>query len=112
MSIELWIALLAGALGTYLIRLLPLLWMQRRLRHSRERAGTESMPAWLGVLGPMMIAAVLGVSLVPRTLDSSGWYATGLGLLATLLVWRRTRSLGLPVVAGVASFAAVILLLR
>ena len=58
MSVELWIALLAGALGTYLIRLLPLLWMQRRLRHSRERAGTESMPAWLGVLGPMMIAAV------------------------------------------------------
>ncbi|WFF40115.1 AzlD domain-containing protein [Salinicola endophyticus] len=109
MSVELWIALLAGALGTYLIRLLPLLWMQRRLRHSRERAGTESMPAWLGVLGPMMIAAVLGVSLVPRVPDATGWIATLVGLAATLLTWRRTRSLGLPVIVGVATFGVMTL---
>ncbi|WP_110667927.1 AzlD domain-containing protein [Salinicola halophilus] len=112
MSVELWIALLAGALGTYLIRLLPLLWMQRRLRQTREREGSESMPAWLAVLGPMMIAAVLGVSLVPRVPDTAGWVATLVGLIATLLTWRRTRSLGLPVIAGVATFGAVIVAVR
>ncbi|MEC7296688.1 MAG: AzlD domain-containing protein, partial [Pseudomonadota bacterium] len=35
------------------------------------------------------------------------WLATAIGLSVTLLVWRRLRSLGWPVAAGVAMFGAV-----
>lgn len=107
MSNDLWLALLATALGTLLIRLLPLLWMQRRLRRLDDADGIEAMPRWLSLLGPMMVAAVLGVSLVPDRLDAIGWLATGIGVLATLVVWYRRRSLGWPVVAGVTAFGLV-----
>ncbi|WP_251978695.1 AzlD domain-containing protein [Salinicola avicenniae] len=111
MSLSLWLGLLAAALGTYLIRLLPLWWMQRRLKRRDPQSRVDAMPEWLAVLGPMMIAAVLGVSLVPKTADASGWLATLFGLVATWLVWRRTRSLGLPVAAGVAIFGVAIVMI-
>ncbi|GHB24045.1 AzlD domain-containing protein [Salinicola rhizosphaerae] len=112
MSLELWIGTLVAALGTYLIRLLPLLWMQRRMKSSDRGEGPEAMPQWLVILGPMMIAAVLGVSLVPRTPDAAGWGATVIGLGVTLAVWWRTRSLGWPVVAGVLAFGGVVIAAR
>ncbi|MCK2184288.1 AzlD domain-containing protein [Halomonas getboli] len=110
MSSAMWIAVLASAIGTLLIRLLPLLWMRRRLKRLDGEDGVEAMPQWLALLGPMMIAAVLGVSLVPHRLDAVGWLASAIGVLATLAVWYRLRSLGWPVVAGVAAFGAVILI--
>ncbi|MGQ7243473.1 AzlD domain-containing protein [Salinicola sp. V024] len=112
MSVELWIGMVIAALGTYLMRLLPLLWMQKRLKRSDPNGAVDALPKWLVILGPMMIAAVLGVSLVPRTPDIAGWLATIIGLGVTLVVWRRTRSLGWPVVAGVATFGAVVILAR
>lgn len=105
-----WLAVTLTALGTFLIRLLPLLWMQRRLaRHQGENA-VEALPPWLSILGPMMIAAMLGVSLIPASPSALTWLATLAGVIVTLLVWRRLRSLGWPVLAGVASYTAVILL--
>jgi branched-subunit amino acid transport protein len=68
------------------------------------------MPKWLGVLGPVMIAAMLGVSLVPETASLNSWLATFVGVSFTLLVWSRTKSLGWPVLMGVAAFGAVRLL--
>lgn len=112
MSFELWIGVIVAALGTYLIRLLPLLWMQRRLRRSGSGSHLAAMPQWLIVLGPMMIAAMLGVSLVPKAPGTTGWVATVLGLAATLLGWRCTRSLGLPVMVGAATFGAVVIAIR
>ncbi|WP_110655561.1 AzlD domain-containing protein [Salinicola halimionae] len=112
MSLELWIGMLVAALGTYLIRLLPLLWMQKRLTRREANGPVDALPKWLVVLGPMMIAAVLGVSLVPRTPDAAGWLATLIGLGVTLVVWRRTRSLGWPVVAGVITFGIVVIVAR
>lgn len=109
MSSALWLAVLATAVGTLLMRLLPLLWMQRRLQKSASEDGVEAMPQWLGILGPLMIAAVLGVSLVPTTTDASSWLATALGVLVTLLVWWRLRSLGWPVAAGVAANGVVVI---
>jgi len=110
MDESIWIAVLATTAGTLAMRVLPLLWMQRHLarRHEGNNAGT--MPAWLSVLGPSMIAAMLGVSLVPATFTVASWLATTFGVLLTLVVWYRTQSLGWPVVAGVLTYGAVTLL--
>jgi branched-subunit amino acid transport protein len=109
MSSALWLAVLASAAGTLLMRLLPLLWMRRRLARL-DGDNLEAMPQWLGILGPLMIAAVLGVALVPTTTEAISWLATAIGVLVTLAVWYRLRSLGWPVAAGVAAYGAVILL--
>ncbi|MDR9438559.1 MAG: AzlD domain-containing protein [Halomonas sp.] len=111
MSSALWFAVLASAAGTLLMRLLPLLWMQRRLKRRAPDDGLEAMPQWLGILGPMMIAAVLGTSLVPHSPDALSWLATVIGVLVTLGVWWRLRSLGWPVAAGVAAYGAVLIAL-
>ncbi len=107
MSTEIWLTLLACAAGTFLLRMLPLLWMQRHLRRRDPVRPGEAMPLWLTVLAPTMIAAMLGVSLIPVSETASGWLATVLASVVTVLVWRRTRSLGWPVCAGVGVFGLV-----
>jgi len=109
MSNALWIAVLAAALGTLLMRLMPLLWMQRRLKRLGDDA-PEAMPQWLSLLGPLMVAAVFGVSLVPVTAGPLAWLATIIGMIATLAVWWRTRTLGWPVAAGIATYGVVVTL--
>ena len=104
MSSAMWIAVIICALGTLLMRVVPFLWMQRRLGSA---TGMNATPQWLVILGPMMIAAVLGVSIVPVNPNAISWLATAIGLSVTLMVWRRLRSLGWPVAAGVAVFGAV-----
>ncbi|MCH4811016.1 AzlD domain-containing protein [Vreelandella neptunia] len=104
MSTSLWLAIFASALGTLLMRVVPFLWMQRRLN---SETGLNNMPQWLGILGPLMIAAVLGVSIMPVNPSAISWLATAIGLFVTLLVWWRVRSLGWPVAAGVAVYGVV-----
>ncbi|MDQ7728706.1 AzlD domain-containing protein [Halomonas sp. SpR8] len=104
MSSALWLAVAVSALGTLLMRVVPFLWMQRRLNST---TGLNNMPQWLGILGPLMIAAVLGVSIVPVNPSAVSWTATAIGLSVTLLVWSRVRSLGWPVAAGVGVFGLV-----
>lgn len=112
MNGDMWLAVIAAALGTLAMRALPLVWMQRRLRRSAGEAGLNAMPHWLGVLGPLMIAALFGVSLVPQRPDLAGWLATLIGVAVTLAVWRRTRTLGWPVMAGVIAFGLVVIVAR
>ncbi len=107
MSQEMWLTLVSIAVGTYLIRLLPYLWMRKKLAKHANDETTPDMPDWLTVSGPAMIAAMLGSSLVPVHLTIPSWTATVAGLLATLLVWTRTRSMGLPTLTGVVVFGAV-----
>ena len=104
---DLWWALAACALGTFLLRALPMLWMKRHLPRRQAASAEAPMPIWLTVLAPTMIAAMLGVSLIPAQPDLSAWLATACGSLMTLLVWRRTHSLGWPVCAGVLMFGLV-----
>ncbi|MEX1056929.1 MAG: AzlD domain-containing protein [Natronospirillum sp.] len=104
MSSALWLAVVISALGTLVMRVVPFLWMQRRLNST---TGINNMPQWLGILGPLMIAAVLGVSIMPVNPSAIAWIATAIGLSVTLLVWWRLRSLGWPVAAGVAMFGVV-----
>ncbi|WP_078085817.1 AzlD domain-containing protein [Microbulbifer mangrovi] len=110
MDSELWIALLATAIGTFLMRALPLLWMQRHLVRKQAGNSLDAMPSWLTVLGPLMIAAMFGVSLVPSKVSTQAWLATAIGTLVTYLVWKRTNSLGWPVFVGVVVYGGVILL--
>ncbi|MCC5882518.1 MAG: AzlD domain-containing protein [Halomonas sp.] len=109
MSNALWVAVLASAVGTLLIRVLPLFWMQRRLERQASDDGLEAMPQWLSLLGPLMIAAVFGVSLMPVTPDAVSWLATLIGVSATLAVWWLKRTLGWPVAAGVAAYGLVMM---
>lgn len=109
MDSALWLAVLATASGTLLMRVLPLLWMRRHLIRKRSENAVKAMPVWLSVLGPTMIAAMFGVSLVPAAVSVTSWTATALGVLVTLFVWYRTRSLGWPVFAGVMVYGVVTL---
>ncbi len=96
----LWLAIIAIALGTYLMRALPLVWMTRKLDKNKSNT-TEEMPIWLTVLGPAMIAAMFGTSLIPSSQSITTWLATALGALVTAVIWYWKRSLGLPVLIGV-----------
>ena len=104
MDRRLWIALIAVAAGTFLMRSLPLVYMQRHLLKRSNEDAAENMPVWLGILGPSMIAAMFGTSLIPATSSVGSWSATALGLIATFLTWKRTKSLGWPIIAGVAAY--------
>jgi branched-subunit amino acid transport protein len=106
MDKALWTALIATAAGTFAMRSLPLIYMQRHLQKS-DKDTAENMPAWLGVLGPSMIAAMFGTSLIPSTSSVAAWSATAFGLIATFLTWKRTKSLGWPIIAGVAAYGIV-----
>jgi len=106
-----WLALVSIAIGTYLIRLLPYMWMKRSLAKRQTEDGVGSMPTWLTILGPTMIAAMFGTSLVPAHSDVMSWFATGVGILVTFGVWTRTRSMGLPILCGVVAFGVIRLLL-
>ncbi|MCQ3829720.1 AzlD domain-containing protein [Microbulbifer elongatus] len=110
MDNTLWLALLITAVGTLMLRALPLLWMRRHLIRKQSANSLEAMPSWLTVLGPLMIAAMFGMSLMPATPNPVTWWATAIGILATYLVWRRTCSLGWPVFAGVAVYGAIVVL--
>jgi len=111
MDNQVWLALAICAVGTFFMRLLPMLWMKRHLIRQQAAAREASPPLWLTVLAPTMIAAMFGVSLIPANPGFHTWLATVVGLLATALVWRRTRSLGWPVCAGVLLFGVVEVLL-
>lgn len=106
MNTELWLVLLSIAVGTYLIRALPYLWMRQKLSKQKNEDTLANMPTWLTVLGPTMIAAMFGTSLVPTQLDLMSWGVTALGVLTTFLIWTRTRSMGWPILGGVLIFGA------
>ncbi len=93
------------AAGTLAARMLPLWWTRRQL----QRSSQLQLPLWLTISGPLMIAAMLGVSLVPAQVTAGTIAATLLAALVTILSWRRSRSLGLPVVAGVLCYGLVII---
>ncbi|AWY00245.1 branched-chain amino acid ABC transporter [Marinomonas primoryensis] len=107
MDMSMWLALVSIAIGTYLLRLLPYLWMKRSLAKRQTEDGVGSMPTWLTILGPTMIAAMFGTSLVPTQSDMVSWLATGVGILVTFGVWARTRSMGLPILCGVVAFGII-----
>tara|TARA_Y100001938_G_scaffold63904_1_gene88894 strand:+ start:115 stop:456 length:342 start_codon:yes stop_codon:yes gene_type:complete len=104
MHIDIWIAIVVAAIGTYALRVVPLLWTQRHFNKHKANNTEARLPAWLSVLGPLMIAAMLGASLIPKAPSAASWIATAIGTVVTVVVWRKFKSLGLPVFCGVLSF--------
>jgi branched-subunit amino acid transport protein len=102
-----WIVIAVTAVGTFAMRSLPLLWMQRHLEKRDSNGGIDDIPLWLSISGPCMIAAMTGTSLIPATADITGWLATLIGSIMTLLCWYKTRSLGWPIVVGVTVFGLI-----
>ncbi len=112
MSTEIWLTLVSIAVGTYLIRVVPYVWMQRKQARSHNEGMMAETPDWLTVMGPAMIAAMFGTSLVPAHPTPLAWIASAVGIIATLLVWRKTRSMGLPTFVGVLVFGLVEVVFR
>lgn len=110
MQTELWLGIIIASIGTYGLRVIPLMWTQRHLKKHQCTNNETTLPLWISVLGPLMIAAMLGVSLVPKVTTIESWIGTGVGVLVTITVWRKTRSLGLPVLLGVLAFGIVFLI--
>lgn len=106
MDTNTWMVIVLCAVGTFLIRALPLVWTRRHLARQKNDA-PNTLPTWLGLLGPLMIAAMFGVSLLPVRHDWIGAVATLAGCLATLISWYRSRALGQPVFIGVVVFGLV-----
>lgn len=104
MRVDIWIAIVVAAIGTYALRVVPLLWTQRHFNKHKANNTEARLPTWLSVLGPLMIAAMLGASLIPKAPSAASWIATAIGTVVTVLVWRKFKSLGLPVFCGVLSF--------
>ena len=104
MHVDIWIAIVVAAIGTYALRVVPLLWTQRHFNKHKANNTEARLPTWLSVLGPLMIAAMLGASLIPKAPSAASWIATAIGTVVTVLVWRKFKSLGLPVFCGVRSF--------
>lgn len=104
MDISLWWAIVVIAVGTFAMRLVPLLWMRKHLKKHSDKDAMEVTPQWLTLLAPLMIAAMLGVTLVPKNSDFNSWAAVVTGSLVTLFTWKYSRSLGLPVFVGVLAF--------
>ena len=104
MHVDIWIAIVVAAIGTYALRVVPLLWTQRHFNKHKANNTEARLPTWLSGLGPLMIAAMLGASLIPKAPSAASWIATAIGTVVTVLVWRKFKSLGLPVFCGVLSF--------
>ncbi len=112
MDNSVWIAMIIVAIGTLLMRLLPLHWMQRSLAKKQADHSLDHLPLWLSVLGPTMIAAMFGTSLVPASPSLATWLATAAGGVTTLIAWYWKRTLGLPVFAGVLAFGLVYVVMQ
>lgn len=108
-------AVLLVGVGTYLMRLLPLVAVRRAQRRADAPVGSPAARwgGWLELVGPAVIAALLATSVVPEPSDPAFWSKLGPGVAAlglTGLVANRWRNLGLTVVAGVAAYGLFSLL--
>ena len=111
METDIWVAIVVAAIGTYGLRVAPLIWTQRHFNKHKANNTQAHLPIWLSVLGPLMIAAMLGASLIPKVPSEASWVATVVGTLVTTLVWRKFKTLGLPVFCGVLVFGLTLVLL-
>lgn len=112
MTFEIGFAIFACALGTFAMRCIPLIWMHKHLDKQQQTEQKVTTPVWLGLIGSLMIAGMLGASLVPTRVDWVGGLSTLVGVVVTIASWYRFRSLGLPVFLGVLAFGIIALVFK
>ncbi len=96
------------AVGTYAMRAVPMLWGRRLDTEGRVFRGLQT-------LGPMLIAALLAVSVVGDRAGRNGWLGwlpEALGLSVAWLLYRWRGGFVLPILGAVLAYAAGLLLLR
>ncbi|GAB3478177.1 AzlD domain-containing protein [Marinomonas epiphytica] len=111
MTTEIWLSVVIISIGTLAVRLVPFVWMRNKLQKASDQNSVADTPVWLTIMGPTMIAAMFGTSVVPGTPSLLTWLSSIIGLLITWLVWRRTQSLGWPICWGVSAYGVAELLL-
>lgn len=95
---------LAG-IGTYLMRLLPMLYGQRLA------AGRGAIALVLGALGVAAITALIVVSLLGLVAQQAGWIRLSLSALLVLLVLRLARNVGVATLVGALGYGLLSLVL-
>lgn len=110
MNESVWLTLFVIAVGTFLIRTVPLQIMFRRLKKSDSINTSKQIPVVLSIMGPAMIAAMLGSSLIPSKPSFVSLTATLAGIIVTLATYYKFRTLSVPVLLGVVGYSVVILI--
>lgn len=94
-------------IGTFLLRYLPIRWLERR-RGAGRQVRTAGLQRFLGATGPAAIVALLVVSVLPLATPSPGRaLAVLLALAALVLVRRQGGSLGLAVITSAGLYGAL-----
>ncbi len=65
MQTDIWVAIIVAAIGTYALRVAPLLWTQRHFTKHKANNTEARLPTLPSVLGPLMSAALLGAPPIP-----------------------------------------------
>lgn len=103
-----WLALFVIAIGTFLMRAGPLQLIFHRFKQSTSSNSRNQIPFVFSIMGPAVIAALLGTSLMPSTPSFQSWAATFVGILVTLIVYYKIRTLSLPIFFGVLANSLVL----
>ena len=113
MSHEALLAVIFLGIATYLSRLLPYLWMRKRLNSSQGTVNQEErIPQSIRVLGPIMIAAMFGMSLLPQEPKTPSLLAAPVACFFIFYIWKKKKSLIFPILGGVASYGLTLFILR
>lgn len=99
---QLWAAILAIAVLTYLSRALPL-----AIRSLQSLGQDDGLGRFLQVLGSALLAALAAVTLVPGIVDAVVSAQTSIYLVSvvvTALAALKWREAGLAMIAGIATF--------
>jgi len=105
-QLDMWVAIIAMAVITYLTRALPFL-LSSRSRWLRRLSEGSSLVA----LGPALLVGIATAVIVPDVMALSGvsqYLPYAGGLLATALSARRLGNAGLAVIVGVVVYGAVL----
>ena len=111
---DMWLAILAMAIVTWLLRALPFL--VNRHKPGREGQPLREISPVFAALGPSLLGAITIITLIPgiRQTFAAGWHGVFCyvaGIVSTLAFLRLTSNAGVAVIAGVGVYALALALM-
>lgn len=107
-STQLLMVVLGLGIGTYLFRAIPLFLSQLQ-RNKRKKTDTPGQVSLLEVIAPMLIAALLSVSIVPEQ-SKANIHDLILVILSMMVTWlanRMLKNFGLSILIGVFGYGVL-----